>query len=309
MISAPVIAALSLAILSPQEAPGNVTSPPAVAPAEEPSTLDDIVVDGRRLDELARTYVDAVAAPAKRRGLARWPGRICVGAVNMRRDLSQAVVDHVSSLALELGLRVGEPGCRPNIVVIFSADARSLATSLVEADRRAFHLGVGGLDRGGVALDAFTRSEEPVRWWHVSMPVIGASHVRAIRMPGDSGPIVVPGEGIVNRGRPISDDLNKVVIIVDVDQLEGATLAALSEYIAMVALAQVDPEGDTSGYSTILNLFADPGGVQRLSEWDMTYLRALYDAPSERLNPNRQAASIARTLTRERRAAAADPLK
>lgn len=305
MISASLIAALTFAALFPQDAAPTPRTPPAVAgaPTGDPATLTDVVVDGRQLDQLAQDYVEAVAAPARRRGLARWPGRVCVGAVNMRAEASQAVIDHVSRRALELGLRIGEPGCRPNVVIIFAADARSLATSLVEADRRAFHLGVGGLDRGSVALDAFASSDQPVRWWHVSMPVIGASHARAIRMPGDTGPIYVPGEGIVNRGRSISDDLNKAIIIVDVDQLAGTTLASLSEYLSMVALAQVDPDGDTGGQDTILNLFEDTASVQSLSEWDMTYLRSLYAAPSERLNPDRQAGALARRLRRERQAA------
>lgn len=310
MTLAALIAALALSVSSMQDAPTTGQAPAVGAPVadQEPAILDDVVVDGRRLEALARDYVEAVAAPAKRRGLARWQGRICVGAVNIRNDVGQAVIDHVSSLALELGLRIGEPGCRPNIVVIFAADAGAMATALVEADRQAFHLGVGGLDRGRVALEAFARSDAPVRWWHVSIPVIGGSNVRAVRLPGDTGPIFVPGEGIVNRGRPISDNLNKVIIIVDVDKLENTTLPTLSDYIALVALAQVDPEGDTSGYNSILNLFDAPRGPQGLSEWDMTYLRSLYDAPPERLNPDRHASSIVRDMNRARRAAAAsDP--
>jgi hypothetical protein len=174
-----------------------------------------------------------------------------------------------------------------------------MATELVERDRRAFHLGVGGLDRGKVALEAFQKTDAPVRWWHTSMPVVGASRVRAIRMPGDTGPIYVPGEGIVNRGRPISDDLNKVIIIIDVDQLEGVSLAQLNDYVALVSLAQVDPDADTRSYSTILNLFDNPQGAPGLSEWDAGYLQALYGSRwRERVNPGVQAAAITRIMRR-----------
>lgn len=277
--------------------------PPQSAGVQDPSPTDlgEIVVEGRVLREEAEAFVDAVAAPAVRRGLARWGGRVCIGVANLQRDLSQAVVDHVSRVALEQGLRIGDPGCTPNVVIIFTTDAPALASALVAADRRAFHLGVSGLDRGTKALEAFQTLDAPVRWWHVSMPVIGGTHARAIRMPGDLGPIYVPGEGLVNKGRPISDELNKVIIIVDADRLGGANLRQISDYLSMVALAQVDPQGETQGLDTVLNVFADPAGVDGLTAWDRTYLRALYRAPHERIDADDQVGSIARTVRRDRR--------
>lgn len=273
----------------------------ATAPDPTPTDLGEVLVEGRVLRDEAEAFVEAVGAPAVRRGLARWGGRVCIGVANLRFDLSQAVVDHVSRVALEQGLRIGDPGCTPNVVIVFATDASAMATALVAADRRAFHLGVGGLDRGERALDAFQTMDVPVRWWHVSMPVIGGTHRRAIRMPGDDGPIFVPGEGLVNKGRPISDELNKVIIIVDADRLGGANLRQISDYLSMIALAQVDPQGQTQGLDTVLNVFADPTGVDGLTAWDRTYLRALYRAPHERIDADDQVGSIARTVRRDRR--------
>jgi len=277
--------------------------PTQAAPAQDPPPVDlgDVIVEGRLLRREAEAFVDAVAAPAVGRGLARWGGRVCVGVVNLRPDLSQAVVDHISEIALEQGLRIGAPGCTPNAVIIFTPDAPAMASALVSADPRAFRLGVGGLDRGRRALERFQASEAPVRWWHVSMPVIGGTHARAIRLPGDSGPIFVPGEGRVNKGRPISDELNKVIVIIDPDRLGGANLSQLSDYLAMVVLAQVDPDGETQGLDTILNVFRDPAAVDGLTAWDRTYLQALYRAPSERIDDNDQTSSIIRTVGRQRR--------
>lgn len=279
----------------------------AVAPDPTPTELGEVLVEGRVLRDEAEAFVDAVAAPAVRRGLARWGGRVCIGVANLQPELSQAVVDHVSRVALEQGLRIGDPGCTPNVVIIFTTDAPAMATALVAADRRAFHLGVGGLDRGARALEAFQTLDAPVRWWHVSMPVIGGTHTRAIRMPGDTGPIYVPGEGLVNKGRPISDELNKVIIIVDADRLGDANLRQISDYLSLVALAQVDPQGETQGLDTVLNVFADPTGVDGLTAWDRTYLRALYRAPHERIDSEDQVGSIARTVRRDRRAREAAP--
>ena len=55
----------------------------------------------------------------------------------------------------------------------------------------------------------------------------------------------------------------------------------------MVALAQVDAEADTAAYPTILNLFADPASAPAgLTDWDRSYLTALYDAELNQLQPS-----------------------
>lgn len=274
---------------------------PSTPDPEAATRLADVVVSHRELGEQAESFVNEIAAPPNRRGLARWAGRVCVGAVNVRTEVAQPVIDRVSQLALDLNLRVGEPGCTPNIIIIFTDDASGLAKQMVERDRYAFHWGVGGLDRGKSALQEFQDSDAAVRWWHVSIPVVGATGARAIRFPGDMGIIYVPGEGLVNRGRPVSDVLNKVFIVLDVDQLGGVNLAQLSDYIGLVAMAQIDPDGETAEYDTVLNLFDDPQNVSGLSDWDAVYLQALYDSAWERVNPIGQADAIARLVRRAER--------
>lgn len=305
-----MLAALSALFLGGfQDAPPAQSQEPAAVAAsgaaegEAPYRVGDVIVSGRSVQDQAAAFVGEVAAPSSRRGLARWRGGVCVGVVNLRNDIARALADHVSRVAVDVGLRVGEPGCTPNIVVIFADDAKNLASGLVKRDRRAFHLGVDGLDRGNRALTAFQASERPIRWWHVSMPVVGSTGQRAIRMPGDTGFIFVPGEGLVNAGRPITDVLSKVIIIVDANKLEGTALPQLGDYIALVSLLQVDPDGDTRGFPTILNLFDDPTVISGFSDWDRSYLASLYDAYPERVNPWDQAAAMARGMIREQKAA------
>lgn len=289
----------------PQD-PAPRSVPPAPAQEGEPTVLSDVVVDGRRVEEVADAFVEAVSAPARRRGLARWYNSLCIGVVNVRPEVAQPLIDHITNVALDLGLRSRQPGCDPNVVIVFADSGTDMATALVAQDYRAFHLGVGGLDRGKVALEAFQSVDRPVRWWHVSIPITADGSV-AIRMPGYDKPIYVAGEGIVNRGRPITDSLNKVIVIVDIDQVQQTNLAQLGDYLAMVTLAQVDLEGSTSDVPSILNLFDGSQQSAGLSEWDSLYLDALYGAFSERLEPHRQAADLARRVTRSRRAEGAQP--
>lgn len=280
--------------------------PPQVRGRDAASQVDDVIVEGGRLRGLsvqdqATAFVGEVAAPASRRGLARWNGRVCVGVINVRNDVAHALADHVSRMAVDVGLTPGDPGCSPNVVIIFTNDAKEIASALVARKRQAFRLGVDGLDRGNHALRAFQTSDDPVRWWHVSMPIVGATGERAIRMPGDQQPIYVPGEGRVNAGRPIADAITKAIVIIDINKVEATPLPQLADYIGLVSLSQVDPEGDTRAFETILNLFDNPDASPGLSSWDRSYLASLYQAYPERINPWDQAGAMARGIIRASR--------
>ncbi|WP_426051619.1 hypothetical protein [Brevundimonas sp. SL161] len=109
---------------------------PQVAQTGEPIRLEDIEVTGRPLDTMILNFVDEVAAPARNRGLARWDNRVCVGVANLRTDVGQYIVDRVQTVAQDLGLESGRPGCQPNVVIVAAADADA-ATQARPSDARA----------------------------------------------------------------------------------------------------------------------------------------------------------------------------
>jgi hypothetical protein len=254
--------------------------------------LEDVVVTGRSLDATIRNFVDQVAEPNRRRGLARWDRSICVGVSNLQADAAQYLADRISTVADDLGLRPGAPGCTPNIVVIATDDADGLARTLVGDRPRAFRVGGTGMDRGGDALEDFVETDRPVRWWQVSMPVDSETGQRMVRLAGDcSGPECAGGGGSVLGFAPqynvftssrlrtqIVDDIFRAVVIVDVDQVRDVSILQLADYIAMVSLAQIDPDADTRGYASILNVFDDPAGSASLTNWDQAFLGGLYAA-------------------------------
>jgi len=286
----------AFAALALIQAPQQTLRAPA-APQESAVVLEDVVVEARRLEELTREFVNEVSAPSRNRGLARWRGGVCVGVVNIRPEVAQPLADHISRVAMDYGLRPGDPGCRPNILITFSDDGQALSEAMVERRRRIFRVGVGGLDRGNVALRDFRQSDRPVRWWHVSIPTNAETGTPGIRLPGEGAPRV-RGEGLVNQGRWIRDDLNKVIIVIDINRIDRVMLPQLADYLALVALAQVDPDGDTSRFSTILNLFDDAEGSPGLTGWDRAYLEALYGGPSERIRNSDQTRELLRNIRR-----------
>lgn len=195
-------------------------------------------------------------------------------------------------------MRVAEPGCQPNIAIIFSADGAALATFLADEEPGLFRPwgGTGGTTQGLHALEEFKNSDAPVRWWQISMPVDRTGNV-AIALPGSlTGPPVVAGSNsrITNL---ISDQLWSAMVIVDAGKLNGATAQQVADYLAMVVFTQVDPGTDVSTYDSILNLFSSAARPSRMTEWDRAYLRATYEFDQWR-TPRMQRGLIANELLR-----------
>jgi len=284
----------SLAALAVAAALQSSPAPQAVQ-ADEAVRLEDIEVTGRSLDSLITGFIDEVAAPARNRGLARWDGEICIGAANLRRDVAQYLVDRVSTVAEDVGLAVGHPGCSANVLIVASGDADALTQGLTER-RRAFRLGGSGMDRGETAFQTFQNSDAPVRWWTVSAPVDADTGAIATRIPGEcrnactSATDMVPVLNVTasRLTTEVVDRILRTVVVLDVDQVSKVSAQQLADYIAMVVLAQVDPEADTGAYASVLNVFDAPDTAEGLTQWDIAYLDGLYDA-ERRLRSTRAA--------------------
>ena len=217
----------------------------------------------------------------------RWP-RLCLGAG--RR------------VSAEAGLEVGEPGCSPNLLIIAADDGRALATGLVEAVPLAFRPGYAGASASRAKLNRFQDTDAPVRAWHVSIPVDSQTGAVAVPMPGDDAERLILTTGGLLR-TPIRNDLRRAIVIVDIAQAEGLSVQQLGDYVAMVSLAQVDVEADTSRFRTVLNVFDAPEATEGLTDWDRSYLRSLYGAELNQRTPTHQTGAVGRDMVRDREAA------
>lgn len=293
--------AFALAAVLASASAGDPQIPPTATPdlaaqtaaQGDPVDLGDVEVNGRSLDSVIRKFVDEVAAPNRHRGIARWQGPVCIGVANLRAEPAQYIADRVSTVAEDIGLTPGQPGCTPNVIVIASDQPTALAETLVAERRRAFRMGGAGMDRGGDALEAFTTTNRPVRWWQVSMPADAETGARAIRIPGECRNTcrrpedMAPGTSIFAASRlttQIVDFLFRTVIILDVNQVSQVSGQQLADYVAMVTFAQINPDADTTGYASILNVFDEPDAAPGLTDWDIAYLQGLYSTERRRQN-------------------------
>jgi hypothetical protein len=320
-----MIAALALGIALAVSAPDPVQDPaqsPAatatpVAAQQDPVRLEDVISNARRLEDATEAFVGEVAAPVPRRGFARWHDGVCVGVVNLSPEVGQTMIDRISDRARELGLTAGAPGCHPSIVIVATQNATPFTAEFVAMRPRLFRTGATGMDRGGAAFRRFMETDRPVRWWSISLPVDADTGNSAVRIPGECrgscGSVMdmAPMTSIRGTSRIASQyrqDLKRTFVIIDVDRLNGATLEQLSDYVAMVSLAQIDPDADTGSFETILNLFDDPSATPGMTGWDQAYLSGLYEAEWYRINQDSQIRAIANTIEwKYRNGVAAEP--
>ena len=270
--------------------------------ADAPTDLGEVVVDGRCLQEATEEFVREVGSPARGRGLARWRGGICVGVVNMQAETAHYIADRVSTVARDLGLRAGAPGCRPSVLIVATVDANAFTAEFIAMRPRLFIVGGGGMDQGRNALRRFQSTDRPVRWCNVSIPIEEDTGAIAVRLPGEIAPrINLRGAGGLLT-TTVVDDSKRAFIIVDMDRVAGVSLTQLADYLAMVSLAQVNPDADTSGFATVLNLFREEGQaggqVEGLTQWDMAYLEGLYRSLRTNRNPGAARTEIASTIVR-----------
>jgi hypothetical protein len=252
----------------------------------------DIVVTGERLREVLREFAGAasVAMPDEDQ-LPTWERRICPGVVGLGARQAQFIIDRMAQRAHDVDLGVRGPGCRIDILIFFTPDADRLAAVL--ADEYDDLFGVVQRDDtvqslGEAGLASFIASDRPVRWWHVSRTYTGRGG-----LVGEGGMVAVDSPSRVRRST--NQRFSNVVIIVDVGQAQGVRFDALADYLSMVALAQLDPDADFSGFPTVLNLFGRSPPLA-MTQWDAAYLEGLYSARPNAVSSDWQERDIVRRM-------------
>jgi hypothetical protein len=293
---------------------GLILAGPAAAQSGAPAASGEaeIVVQGERLREMVRSFVEDVSQPGKEGQLARWDRKVCPGVIGAPAAQAQAMIDQIAARALNVNLQVGEPGCRANILVIVTPNASSFTPAFVEQNKKLFsYFADAGNTLGRQALEDFKTTGKPVRWWHVAQTVTDRGETLG---SGGEGTPSGTGDGfsgvqvarMSTSGRLTAgtrQDFNRAIVIVDAGAVSGAPFPALVDYISMVTLAQIDPKADLAQTESILTLFADkrdgrplPDG---LTEWDMAYLEGLYGAPRFARSTRRQEGAITDRMERE----------
>ena len=295
-----------------------VAAAPAAAqtapqPAGESTPVEPLVVTAPTREVISE-FVRNISAPTRERKLARWNKTICPATLGLQRRYAEYLNDRLAAAAMQAGVKVGKPGCSPDLLIIVTADPKALLDQMAAEHGDFFAVNTFAHDRtsagGGQDFAAFLASPEPVRWWHVSATVSAegrplgssANTIRVTSATADGkGFGSPPALRVTSPSRlrdTVREDFQHALLIVDAGQARGVSYQALSDYVAMAALAQLDPRADTAGVPTILNLFkADAASrPDGLTDWDRAYLRGLYGARADAPDLRSQRGRILSTM-------------
>lgn len=236
----------------------------------------EIIVSARppKKAESVRRFIDRVSPSIPRDyPPARFTDPICVGSSGLPPAAGQTIVDRVSEIALSVGLRIGAPGCTPNILILFVVDGRAEVRKLA---RR----GSAGLNGQSLAdIDRILEEPGSARAW-TQVETRSRDGDRPSRAPND--PAVLNIATSTRLSSPVRRDILRSTILIDRDAVAGRDLRQVADYAAMRALtgARSRPGADAS---SILAVFApdNEGQTPHLTEFDRRYLEGLYAGRSD----------------------------
>ena len=273
----------------------------ATAPAEAPddNTVSGVVIAGRPQmteKEAIAAFVEDVAATSGNGRIGRWDRKICPGVVGVKADYGRFLVDRIALAAQDVGLEVGEPGCKANVLVIFTPDSEKFTKQAVREHPDAFSRFDLGMTSGKRALRRFENTDAPVRWWHVTHRVTADGQRYEEHSEGDA--VRIRDGGRIRSAT--RTDFDRAIVVVDAKRVGQVRFEALSDYLAFISLAQIDPDAAPSSADSVLSLFADKAvgrePPQKMTTWDVAYLKGLYDARRDTKNDRGQKQDIARDM-------------
>lgn len=263
----------------------------------------EITVEAERLTERqieakARDFVrDLLPVPAYGQ-FARWTQPVCPKVTGIADVYAAMVETRVRAAAMAAGVPLAQAGCRTNLSITFSEDAKVTAGIIARRKPRLVAK-LNGLER-----DRLFNAALPVRWWHVLEPTDGSG------LPASSATVLTTtqtfGGQNLAESLPIGPDalmtgsyssslidtnlrlgVTGAVVLVDIPLATGKPLDAVADYVALVALAPAKLPPELPGVPSILGLFSSNGGAAVLTGWDRAYLAAYYRMQLNR-NADRQ---------------------
>lgn len=254
-----------------------------------------IVVTGQRLTreqarERAAVFVRQVGVARGDIAAARWVDPVCPRVLGIAQPYSGIVEQRMREIAASAGMRIGPVGCRTNVSVSFVGDAEAL---MQEIDRRS-PTRLNEVPRN--ERQAMLSGAAPIRWWYLTETRSRHQMRNAPRAlqtdTGGSGGGSSQASGPLNVDALSQYDSSTIStlgtraiidanVVVDLDRVEGRSLQAVAAYAAFVAFAEVRPSAPPPDDS-ILGMFGPEAEARGLTDWDMAFLRAIYQLPLDR---------------------------
>lgn len=258
---------------------------PSLAWAQVPHAPENVTVTGTKSREELRGFVQSFASPARITGkLARWERGICPLTLGLRPQAVAFINTRLKEIAAKVGAPVdSRTGCKPNIEIVFTTTTQALMDWVREE-----HPDFLGYHDNSMQADRLASVTHPIQAWYTTAtrdyngrvqmdgrnPGGGGIEVAGVYLP-DAKAYAVSGSRL---GDGLSSGFHHVIVAIDPNKMATYEIGALADYIAMLALTQLNGLDTCQQLPSIVNLLAE-GCAQKpgaLTENDIAYLQGLY---------------------------------
>jgi len=278
----------------------------AAAAAEAPTETVTVTGSRRMYHDFSKTF----ATPTKITGkMARWERPLCPRVVGQNSSYAAFITQHIKYVALAAGAPVApDAGCAANIDIVFTTAPQALLDSVSQDDQE--YLGYFTSVAQKKALATVSR---PIQAWYATESTdywgrrrldIGRSIVSGSTVQNFNGLVGPAGDSTTSSagsaladgppffrstGNHLDDGIhtgfNHILIVIDSTRLAGQGVVPLSDYIAMLALTQINAPDACQDLPSIVNRMAS-GCTHETSDsltmYDLAYLQGLYHMNSGR---------------------------
>jgi len=263
------------------------------APAAAQSDAPIVVIGQRDVKQQIESFVGALTQASPRGQIARFETAVCPGAFGVPDGQRAAIGDRIRLVAKGVGLDVAAADCKPNLLVVVTADKTAFIKALGKDHGYMFG------DRTPAQIRKIIAEPGPATAWQVQAMV-----------NADGRPISNEADMPINRTTrtpsritpPARPTFLAAVVVVESKSLEGLSTTQLADYAAMRALARIDPARvDAAAPATILRVLdaaADSEVPVTLTQWDFGFLKGLYSGPNNLYAPS-QRSEIGRAIEQE----------
>jgi hypothetical protein len=297
-----------------------IVTAPALALAQ-PAPTESVTVMGTKAREVVDQFVASFATPTPITGkIARWENGICPLIVGQRPAVAAYVAQRMKQVAVMVGAPVNaSQSCAPNVEIVFTSAPQDLLNNV-----RAHDPDYLGFAESNAQRDKMAVVTRPIQGWYTTQTKdldgmskidsgrhagngITLSNFTAVGLPGtvaSRDPIYLPDATYARvTGNHISDGVRSafyhVLIVADPSKLQDYGIGPLADYIALLALTQLNAPDTCQQLPSIVNLLA-PGCDRRtdtLTENDIAYLIGLYKMNADKRLLTVQKNEIAEWMT------------
>lgn len=269
----------------------------AAAPPDESLTVTAPRLTDEQVATAARTYADQVLPTPVYGQFARWLAPVCIKVSGIDPAYAPRVARRIEAAATDAGVKLAPAGCKANLLVVFTPDARRTVDVITSRKPRTL------ARLTTEERQALQESPLPVRWWYTieptdrnGSPATPYSSALMVAQGGGASPLtnmlpINPDTVMTENWSSSVIDTNLIasvtgaVAVVDVPLATGADLDALSDYLALVTLAPTRLPPRSPGVPSILDLFRTDSGdapPATLSQWDTAFMAGLYKTVGSR---------------------------